>query len=300
MNLKYPTKNDFKSWAVLRHKLWPQLDYDGHHKEVRSWFYSPKCISILLEVDDRIVGFIEGQLRDVVEDCKTSPVGYIEGWYVDTDFRGKGFGRELLRKIEEWFKAEGCQEIASDTELDNVTSYNVHLKCGFKESSKLIHLTKKIIDVELNMSMSPHSGSVRRVRTLVIALISDKDNRLLLHEAFDSKKDETFYRPMGGGVEFGEASSVALVRKIKEEINKDIIVGDLVGTVENIYTFEGKPGHEIVLVYKAKLVNPDDYNEVGYEIIEKNRPIGKAVWKSYSEIKEEGSSLYPEGIIGLL
>lgn len=60
----------------------------------------------------------------------TSPVGYIEGWYVDADLRAQGLGRALVRAAEDWAIAKGCVEMGSDTWLDNEVSYGAHLAIG--------------------------------------------------------------------------------------------------------------------------------------------------------------------------
>lgn len=61
-----------------------------------------------------------------------------------------------------------------------------------------------------------------KIRTLAIALIKNEKNQILLHEGFDSIKKEKFYRPLGGGIEFGEKGAAALVREFQEEIDREI------------------------------------------------------------------------------
>ena len=51
-------------------------------------------------------GFAQAQLRrDYVEGSSTSPVGYLEGVYVEPDFRRRGFAQALLRACEAWARA---------------------------------------------------------------------------------------------------------------------------------------------------------------------------------------------------
>lgn len=84
-------------------------------------------------------GFIEVGLRKYADGCDTSPVGYIEGWYVDPDLRRQGVGAELVRVGEEWARAQGCTEMASDCLLDNEVSLQAHLALGYEEAERLIH-----------------------------------------------------------------------------------------------------------------------------------------------------------------
>jgi len=139
-----------------------------------------------------------------------------------------------------------------------------------------------------------------RVRPLAICVFS-KDDRILVAEGFDPVKGQTFYRPLGGGIEFGERSEDTVRRELREEINVE--VGELfyLGTVENIFTFNGDPGHEIVMVYDGVLIDSGLY---GQAVIEGNEAdIGEmftAVWKSLADFESGKSILYPDGLIELL
>jgi ADP-ribose pyrophosphatase YjhB (NUDIX family) len=132
-----------------------------------------------------------------------------------------------------------------------------------------------------------------KIRPLAIALIKNEKNQLLLHEGYDSVKNEKFYRPLGGGIEFGERGAQALVREFEEEINQKIVEVILLNVFENIFTYEGKQSHEIVLVYAAKLVSAPQQS---YEINESGKVVGNAVWRSLEEIRAQNAKIYPDGI----
>src|SRR4051812_13941961 len=89
------------------------------------------------------------------------------------------------------------------------------------------------------------------IRPIVICLFRRGD-RVLVCEGFDTAKGERFARPLGGGVEFGEHSSEALVREIREEIAAEVENLELVGVLESIFNYEGEQGHEMVFVYDAE------------------------------------------------
>jgi ADP-ribose pyrophosphatase YjhB (NUDIX family) len=136
---------------------------------------------------------------------------------------------------------------------------------------------------------------MKKIRPLALALIKNEQDQFLFHQGFDSVKDEKFYRPLGGGIEFGELGSDALEREFHEEINEQISVEGLIDIYENIFTFEGREGHEIILLYRAHFVNTECYSK-SFDIIEGNRVVGKAVWKTLDEIKRENAKVYPLGI----
>jgi 8-oxo-dGTP pyrophosphatase MutT (NUDIX family) len=139
-----------------------------------------------------------------------------------------------------------------------------------------------------------------QIRPLAICLFSH-GGRILVSEEYDPSTGETFYRPLGGGIEFGEHSTDTIHRELMEEIGAQ--VKDLVylGTIENIFTFNEIPGHEIVQVYDGALVESGLYEQAvisGHEA-DVNQPM-KVVWKSLDEFGSGKSILYPEGLLEML
>jgi 8-oxo-dGTP pyrophosphatase MutT (NUDIX family) len=138
------------------------------------------------------------------------------------------------------------------------------------------------------------------IRALAICIFSN-NGKILVFEGYDPQKKERFYRPLGGGIEFGEYSTEAICREIMEEISAE--VRDLVylGTLENIFIFDGKPGHEIVQVYDGALAESSLYEQVvmpGYE--DDMKQMIKVLWKSLDEFGPGKSILYPDGLLELL
>jgi len=138
-----------------------------------------------------------------------------------------------------------------------------------------------------------------RIRPIAICVIQ-KDASLFLMECHDSVKKETYYRPLGGGIEFGERGEAAVRREFKEEIGAELKNLSFLASIENLYTLEGKPGHEIVLVFKADFIDPSFYEVPERPIIENGVPCDKAVWKPFKLFQEGKAPLYPEDLLGLL
>ena len=90
------------------------------------------------------VGFIEVSLRSFAEGCESSPVGYIEAWFVGELVRGQKLGRDLVHTAEQWAREKGCSEMASDTWLENEGSIAAHQKLGYHEADRLVHFVKRL------------------------------------------------------------------------------------------------------------------------------------------------------------
>lgn len=137
------------------------------------------------------------------------------------------------------------------------------------------------------------------VRPIAVCIVRRGDS-ILVFEGHDSVKDQTFYRPLGGSIEFGELGAEAAMREFREEIGVDLENLKYVGTLENLFTYEGRPGHEIVLVYEADIANPDAYETDVIEGHEDGGGTFKVVWKPVSEFGSGADPLYPEGLAELL
>ena len=140
-----------------------------------------------------------------------------------------------------------------------------------------------------------------RIRTQALALIRRGD-KILVERGYDRVKDEWFCRLLGGTVEFGELAAETVRRELVEELGAEADVGPLVATIENIFTFEGAPGHEICLVYDTSLRDERLYEQDRWEAEEMTPgPMTHDVaWMPLDSFRSEGETLYPEDLLGLL
>ena len=139
-----------------------------------------------------------------------------------------------------------------------------------------------------------------RIRPIVVCLFR-KGDRILVSEGFDSSKGDYYCRPLGGGIEFGERSRDALLREIKEEVGAEVENLELIGVLENIFTFEGARGHEVVFVYDAQFKDKSLYERGELQVREAEINADLAArWLSAEEISSRGMRLVPEALRGLL
>ena len=132
-------------WLRMRRGLWPDapieyLTYDMDDRLADSDY----AVFVASDADGNLVAFIEAGLRGYGEGCETSPVGYIEAWYVDEHLRGQKLGRQMVHMAEQWAREKGMTEMASDTWLENEDSIAAHWRLGYQEADRLVHFVKRL------------------------------------------------------------------------------------------------------------------------------------------------------------
>jgi len=138
--------NDASEWFRLRKLLWDESNDDEHRTEMLDIYEHNETQLVLVAETDggRLVGFLEASIRPFVEDCHTDHVGYLEGWFVEPEYREQGIGGQLVGTAENWARKKGCTEMASDSEIGNDLSLEVHQNLGYEETSRLVHLRKDL------------------------------------------------------------------------------------------------------------------------------------------------------------
>lgn len=147
MNPEYrkATNSDSKAIALLAVQMWTNHTVEDLTSAFSSLIDSNNSTVYLLIINGNTEGFAQCGLRhDYVEGTTGNPVGYLEGIFVQEQYRNQGFAKQLLNYCEQWAKEKGCCEFASDCELDNEVSRRFHKKLGFDEANRIICFTKKI------------------------------------------------------------------------------------------------------------------------------------------------------------
>lgn len=141
------TLQSLEEWATLRHALWPDAPVQEHRSEAASILWEQKkAVAFLVRLPDgTAAGFAEAALRhDYVNGCGTSPVAFLEGIYVEPEYRNRGLARLLCRAVENWARRLGCREFASDVLLDNAASQAMHTALGFEETERVVYFRKPL------------------------------------------------------------------------------------------------------------------------------------------------------------
>ncbi|MBS6644382.1 MAG: GNAT family N-acetyltransferase [Clostridiaceae bacterium] len=137
--------NDLENIAELAVLMWSNHSIQELTEEFSEIITKDSAQFFLKYQQDEPIGFAQCQLRyDYVEGTYGSPVGYLEGIFIKEHYRHNGYAKELLTACEEWAKAKGCTEFASDCEVGNDDSFHFHKAMGFTDVNRIICFTKKL------------------------------------------------------------------------------------------------------------------------------------------------------------
>jgi aminoglycoside 6'-N-acetyltransferase I len=129
----------------MAHALLPDEAPGEYEAELRALTQRADAAVFVAErPDGTVCGYVEVGSRLYADGCATSPVGYIEAWYVDPDVRHSGYGRALLTAAETWARSRGYSEMASDALLDNTVSYEAHIRSGYFEVERIVQFRKPL------------------------------------------------------------------------------------------------------------------------------------------------------------
>ena len=138
---------DIGSWCRLRQALWPDAVEGELLQEATAYFDGASDLEAVFLAEapsGEPLGMLEVSLRPFADGCRTTPVPYIEGWYVVPEARRRGVGRDLMAAATSWARARGYPEIASDTVLGNLAGERAHLALGFEEVERAIRFRKDL------------------------------------------------------------------------------------------------------------------------------------------------------------
>ena len=147
MTIREIVESDRSEWVRLRQALWPGSLAD-HEEEARTFFEKrlKAPVVFVAEANGRLVGFLELDFRKYAPGCTSSPVAFIEGWYVEPESQGQGIGRALIEAAEAFARAAGHHEIASDAEIENAQGIAAHRALGFDEIERVVYFRRSLRD----------------------------------------------------------------------------------------------------------------------------------------------------------
>ncbi len=141
MKIRKLRAEDHGQWLRLRRTLWPESD----DNDAERWLSRADAVTFTAEdAPGELIGFVEAGERAYADGCNSSPVLFLEGWYVDSLARRRGIGGELLRAAEDWARARNLTECASDALLDNAAAIAVHASAGFHEVERSVKFRKPL------------------------------------------------------------------------------------------------------------------------------------------------------------
>jgi len=145
VEIRKANKSDRNEYMRMRKLLSPRCSDERHRLETDIVLSSSGAVIVAAITESKLIGFAEISIRsDHVEGTKKSPVPYLEGWYVDSEYRGQGIGKALIKSAEEFSLQRGYKELASDAELSDQDSITTHKSIGFKEVGRTVHFVKEI------------------------------------------------------------------------------------------------------------------------------------------------------------
>lgn len=143
--IKKVDENSLQDLTDLALKLWPDNDFDELKEEFQAALGHEEEVAFLYFVEDTAIGFIQLSIRhDYVEGSESSPVGYIEGIYVEEAYRKQKIAQRLVNQGEAWVKAHECKEMGSDCELENLLSIDFHKGISYEEANRVVCFIKKL------------------------------------------------------------------------------------------------------------------------------------------------------------
>ena len=144
ITLRRVTQEDKAEWFRMRKGIWPDAPDEYMTFDMDDILADDDYMVIFACDGDRPIGLTEARIRDYGEGCETSPVGYLEGWFVQEEYRGKRIAGIMTQAAENWIREKGCTEVASDTWLDNESSIRAHVNMGYYEVERLVHFVKQL------------------------------------------------------------------------------------------------------------------------------------------------------------
>jgi aminoglycoside 6'-N-acetyltransferase I len=147
MHIRAYRDEDWSEWLRMSKALFPTEPVEELAQGMRMVRGQDEYeVFVIDRSNGSLAGYVEVGTRSYADGCNTSPVAYIEAWYVEPDVRRAGFGRGLLAAAEDWARSKGYAEMGSDALLDNYVSHRAHQRSGYQEVGRVVQYRKSLSD----------------------------------------------------------------------------------------------------------------------------------------------------------
>lgn len=141
-------KANYKDIDILTEmavKLFVDITVENIRDEMESILSTENSVCYIMFENNKHIGFIYCQLKyDYIEDVKAYPVGYLEGAFLEEEYRKNEYVIEFFKFFENWAKAIGCKEIASNCEVSDTVTLELLKLMGMQEEYRIVHFRKNL------------------------------------------------------------------------------------------------------------------------------------------------------------
>ena len=145
MNIRKTIINDFNGVINLYKQLFEaekvfdeniiktyKID-EKEEKKIKKRIRSRKVIFLVAEIDDKIVGLIDGYIIESI--YFKEKIAYLDHLCVDEKYRNNGIGSKLIEKFSDVSKSKGAKYIKLNAFENNIPAVSLYNKYGFEEYS---------------------------------------------------------------------------------------------------------------------------------------------------------------------
>jgi aminoglycoside 6'-N-acetyltransferase I len=130
-------------WAHMRAALWPEESAAAHAKAIDELLAGSEAWGFIAEAaGGGAAGFAEIAIRKYANGCESAPVAFLEGIWIEPQFRRRGVAAQLIAHAEAFVIMRGFRELGSDTQIDNAASQAAHAAWGFSETERVVYFRK--------------------------------------------------------------------------------------------------------------------------------------------------------------
>lgn len=120
----------------------------------------------------------------------------------------------------------------------------------------------------------------------------EHEGRLLLQEFTNHYTGALFYRPFGGGLEFGERAASAVRREILEELGAEISTPELLAVMEDVHDLGEGQKHNLIFLFRAQLLDEALLRVPEFRMMD-NHAEFRAVWQPITHLHSGEILLHP-------